>query len=368
MRQERLPEPAPAATVQGNAPGRRLGYQPQLDGVRAVAVLAVVAAHTGAPLFEAGSLGVDIFFVLSGFLITTLLVQEFDNNKRISLRHFYIRRALRLLPALVTVCVFTAVTFAIFRPFRADNTLIGVPASLFYVSSWLEEHFYLIWPVLIILVCRYFRPQIQLWVGGIFAVAVVYRALSDVAGATANRLYNSPDMRAEQLLGGCILAVLLINSRGDGSDRWRKTWGALCAASAVVLAFLVAVPNRYYSPRFDNGNPSTYYYNGVSTLITIASAVIIGHLTLWPASSMARLLSLRPLVWLGRRSYAVYLWHVPLFGLFFLPGQPDLLRFGVRILLIPATFAIAWASFRYIEAPILARRPRAANSKAWQDR
>jgi peptidoglycan/LPS O-acetylase OafA/YrhL len=350
-------------------------------------VLAVVASHTGANVFRGGAVGVDVFFVLSGFLITTLLVAEFDQYGRISIRNFYVRRLLRLFPALVAVLVFVSVTFPIFRPYLTGETMVGVPASLFYVSSWLrafdisqlgwlghtwslsvEEHFYLLWPMLLILICRRSRERLVCWVGLAFAAAATYRAVAEAAGASGNRLYNSPDMRAEQLLCGCLLAVILVGRTSDQFQPWlRRAFAILFAGSCVLLSALMAIPNRYVAPRLFSGSPSTYFQNGISTLIAVLSAVIIGHLFLWPASWVGRALSTRPLVWVGRRSYGIYLWDTVLLGLFYLKGEPNAIRWSVRFVMIFVCIGVAGLSYRFIETPFLAKRPRSV-ARASYDR
>ncbi len=358
-----------------------LGYQPQLDGLRALAVFAVVAAHTGIPTFKGGYMGVDIFFVLSGFLITTLLVQEYDKSNTISLISFYKRRALRLLPALVVVLMFVGITFPTFRPYLVDQTLPGIPASLFFVSSWIrafsisrlgwlghtwslsvEEHFYLVWPVLLLLTCKYARGKLLRLTCLLFVVSFAYRAVSDISGVSAPRLLNSPDMRAEQLLGGCLLAVFLLHVRPSClRPAMQRAQAVIFGLCVVFLVGVMAIPNKYYTVRYFEGTPITYYYNGLSTLITVASAVIIGYLVVLRTGWIAILLSSKPLVWLGRRSYGIYLWHVPLFGLFFLKGVPNSVRFPVRFALIFVSVFAASLSYRYIETPFL-RRGRSRDS------
>jgi len=173
---------------------------PSSTGCRGVAVLAVVAAHTGAPVFTGGALAIDVFFVLSGFLITTLLVEEYDRSQEISLRQFYLRRSLRIFPALIAVLVFVTAAFAIFRPFKAGETLAGVPASLFHVSSWLrafdvtqlgwlghtwslsvEEHYYIVWPLLVLVMCKY------AWRDPLRSVRSVRESCCPVLGKEDNR-------------------------------------------------------------------------------------------------------------------------------------------------------------------------------------
>ena len=345
-------------------PLRHFRYLPQLDGVRALAVAVVVLAHAQLPFAKGGGIGVDVFFVLSGYLITTLLLEEANRTGRISLPEFYRRRVRRLLPALLAVSAFTVVSFLIVRPFETNSTLLGVGASLVYMAAWLraydvstlgwfghtwslsiEEHFYLVWPLALLILVRKRVAHLKYWIVALFLLAVAYRTLSALAGASNNRLNNSPDLRAEQLLAGCALAALLFDYvRREGW--WDKVWLALVVVSLADLARWVVLPDL-----FGSGS-----YRTLSTVIGVESALIIGYLAVHPLSRLTSVLSLRPLVWTGRRSYAIYLWHLPLFGLLSLRGEPGAIRAGGRGAAVVLTFVAAWASFQWVERPFYRRR------------
>lgn len=344
---------------------RRFRYLPQLDGVRALAVAAVVATHAELPFARGGGIGVDVFFVLSGYLITTLLLKEFDATGTISMRAFYVRRARRLLPALWAVAAFSAVAFAIVRPFGAHDTLLGVLTSVLYVSCWfrafgvselgwfghtwslsVEEHFYLLWPPLVLLILRRGLAHVRRWVLVVLAVMVAYRLAWTLAGAPGARM-NGPDMRAEQLLAGCALAVLLMGGATAWSARWERLWTALVVLSIADLARTVVFPyayglrfSRYASPE----------------LVALESVLIVGYLVVHASGRLSGVLSHPALVWLGRRSYAIYLWHSPLFGLLGFKGHPAAIRMAGRGLAGILTLVAAWASFRWVESPFYRRR------------
>lgn len=359
------------------AVARAFHYLPQLDGVRAVAVAAVVASHAELSIAKGGGVGVDVFFVLSGYLITTLLLQEFDRDRTISMRHFYARRARRLLPALFAVAAISFVVFSIVRPYLTHDTLFGILTSVLYVSCWfrafgisqlgwfghtwslsVEEHFYLLWPPLLLLILRKGAANLRRWVLVALALAVAYRVGSAVLFDIGGSRMNGPDMRADQLLTGCALAVLLLGARGlatggaaatDGArfTRWERWWALAVAVSILDLARTVVFPNAY---------GLGFAKNAGTEVVALESAVMVAYLVCRTASPLTRLLSHRSLVWVGRRSYAIYLWHLPLFGLFALKGQPTSHRLLGRAVASGLTLVAAWASFRWVETPFYRRR------------
>lgn len=345
-------------------------YLPQLDGVRAIAVLAVLAEHAQLSFAVGGGVGVDLFFVLSGYLITTLLLQEFAATGTISLRSFYGRRIRRLLPALVAVAAFSFIAFSIVRPFETNATILGIVTSLLYISCWfrafgiselgwfghtwslsVEEHFYFFWPPLLLWICRRGIGNLRRWVLGLFALAVVYRVVTAATGASGARLKNSPDLRADQLLAGCALAVLLLGMRSYRAERWDKWWTMLVALSIADLARMVVFPFAF---------GLAWFRNASADVVAVEAAVIIGYLVVRNRSLLTRTLSHPSLVWLGRRSYAVYLWHLPLFGLLGFKGQPTPYRVGGRFAAVVLTFVAAWASFKWVESPLYKRRVEGA--------
>lgn len=355
-----------------------LQYLPQLDGVRAFAVVAVLLSHAQVPFTSGGGVGVDIFFVLSGFLITSLLLEEFADSGTISLRRFYIRRARRLLPALIVVAAVSAVAFLVVRPYKTPDTMAGIGASLVYASSWLrafhvsdlgwfghswslsvEEHFYIFWPLAVLLLCRKRPDRVGIWIGGAFVIAVLYHLAFVLAGASPERLINSPDLRAEQLLAGCGLAALVRSGFGAGRDgAWRRAGLVLTTVSVLDLARVVAFPNAFGGA----------WYRNASTVIALESAIIIGYLVRHAGSRLSAALSHSIPVWIGRRSYGIYLWHLPLLGLLSLRGQPESARVAGRVLAIALTFVAAWASFKWVESRIYRRRVEAEPSRLVRSR
>jgi peptidoglycan/LPS O-acetylase OafA/YrhL len=337
---------------------------PQLDGVRALAVLAVVGVHADLPFTLGGGVGVDIFFVLSGFLITTILVREVNGSGRIRLGAFYARRALRLFPALILVAAVTAIVWAAFpwAPMRSD-TLWGTLAAVTYTSSWVrafdlsglaymghawslsvEEHFYLVWPLLLLLFAR--TRRFRGLVLTVTAAAITYRVLADtLLDWSAERIYNGPDTRAEQLLIGCSLAVLLYRSH-----RRVGLGPALIAAGLLTAAVLVPIELTLIP--------------GGSTVAGVAAAVLIAHMVTDERSWLVRLLATPPLVWVGERSYGIYLWHRPIFGLLFGAGLAAPVMAGLGLAL---TLIIPALSYRFVEQPFLRMKRRYETAASPQD-
>jgi peptidoglycan/LPS O-acetylase OafA/YrhL len=338
-------------------------YSPALDGIRAIAVLAVMAYHSA--LVSGGYLGVDVFFVLSGFLITRLLLEERRSSGGVNLRNFYARRALRLLPALFAfLTVWTTAMLATGPPGDREYVVTCVAVVLFYVANWaaisgfpmvillhtwslaVEEQFYLAWPLVAGLLSLARRP---LWVAGALAAAAAATAgwrwyLADL-GASWGRIYMANDTHADGLLVGAAVAFLIADGGWRGRLR-RPELGAL--AGAILVSLLVATPLV------------PYYAHGVTMAVAVATAVVILDV-LAEMSWLRRLLGLRWLAATGRISYGLYLWHFPVFlywgALKLFSGEaPASLQ--VLVLAWATTFAAAGVSYIAVEAPALRYKAR----------
>lgn len=332
-------------------PERRIGI-PALDGVRAIAVALVLVGHGGIPGVAGGFLGVDIFFVLSGFLITSLLLDELSRTGRIDLTGFWIRRARRLLPALVLMVL----TVAAARELLPDRALAGLRgdaiAAFLWVANWrfvaeqtdyftqgappsplqhtwslgVEEQYYFVWPLLLIGVTlvlaararRYFR---RATVGGVRFTAFVIATLGALgsaaaaivltSAATRDRIYFGTDTRAQALLVGAAAAALLVRDWPSLNRGWcliRTRWGRRIARLLPVVGLAGLAALAHYA----TGSVRDFRY-GLLAAVAICAVVVVAPVALEQRGVVARILAWRPLVWLGTISYGVYLWHWPIF-------------------------------------------------------
>jgi peptidoglycan/LPS O-acetylase OafA/YrhL len=307
----------------------RLAYRPELDGLRGVAIALVVLFHFGQLPANAGRVGVTMFFVLSGYLITSLLLAEHRRDGRIALRAFYLRRVRRLLPALLTLVlvVFVAEVFT----GRLSRAMPGIIGATFYIANWMassgfdlrrlthtwslavEEQFYVWWPAVLIALLAW-RPR---WA---YAMALGGGLLVAFLGALGVRL---PIDRADPLLFGCALAFV-------GRLPW-PNW--LFTIGAVLLALLTIMP---IAPN--------QVVPGLLPVIGGASALLLTGVV--GGSALNAVLKWGPLMWLGRISYSLYLWHFPVaYG----SAYPK----PIGLLL---SFVLACVSYYVIEAKF--RRPR----------
>jgi peptidoglycan/LPS O-acetylase OafA/YrhL len=357
------------------APAGHLTYAPGLDGVRAFAVTAVVVFHLGATWLGGGFLGVDVFFVLSGFLITSILLTEFYARGRIDIKNFYLRRARRLLPALFTMlAVITLVTWVFARD-ELHRLRGDVIAALTYCTNWtqivwnrgyfdqlgrpsllqhlwslaVEEQFYLVWPLLLVgglaIGRRWLVPAIPVVLTG---VSLLLMASMFHVGVDPHRVYYGTDTHISPMLVGAAVAVVVVMRRHAGLAR-DTARGRAIADIAALIGFLglawACVKISYYSPGLYQGG---YLFIGIGSAALIYAAAHAGTIT-------ARLLGWAPLVWIGKRSYAIYLWHWPILMLT-RPGvdlhwpKPVIIVLQVAVILIASDL-----SFRYIERPIRSR-------------
>ncbi len=355
----------------------RLGYRPALDGLRALAVAAVVVFHLRETGLTGGFLGVDAFFVLSGFLITTLLVLEFRRRTSpsvpppsdgIGLVAFWGRRARRLLPALVLLMLAVAVVAAVvvstdeLRRLRGDGI-----AGLFYVANWrfiasgqsyfdlftgpspfrhlwslaIEEQFYLVWPLVTLACLRLARGRLRVLAAvsgvGIVASVALMAALFD--HDDPSRAYYGTDTHASPILVGVLLALVLID-RPETSARARAAFdvAAAVALAGVLAAFAFAHDT---SPRL---------YRGGLVVFAVAVAVVIAGVMRAPDGVVARLFSLRPLVLVGMISYGIYLWHWPVI-VYTTADRVGVSGFGLAVIRLALTLGIATASYVLVERP-----------------
>lgn len=367
-------------------PRYRLGSNiPGLDGMRGIAALAIVWFHIrshspGLHLLNGngGYLAVDAFFVMSGFLITALLLSEFERTETVSFKYFYARRALRLLPALFVVLTAVTVYCALDRQNPvARYTLHAVPWIIGYAGNWhmilhdrsqawvniliptwslaVEEQFYLLWPCVFLVVARHARSAT-----GRFLVAGFLLYLAAVEtwwrwhlmrhGANFIRLYYGSDTHSDGLIVGCALAFIL-----SGLLQYPRLMDRLKRPAAVMAVVATAsVPFLYLYA--DYSLAWSWLWTPVGC---VAAAAIVASLALGPPPVLSSILEHRAATWVGKRSYALYLWHFPIIvlsqGL-----HPGWARSNVvrDALLIAIPLAVAALSYRFVEQPFLRRKRR----------
>jgi peptidoglycan/LPS O-acetylase OafA/YrhL len=332
---------------------------PALDGIRGIAMILVLIHHQLIPLsLNGGFLGVDLFFVLSGFLITGLLLQEFEATNSVSLKNFYTRRVLRLAPAfliyLIAALIFTYEQHP--EEFARELKLVGL--SLVYLTNWrmalgwdysldptaiiwslsIEEQFYLVWPPLLLLLlsCRIKRSHIGVALGLVVVAVALHRAALWTNGAELNRMYYGTDTRADALFMGCLCAFL---AQHRLPAKVKSTLRILGLSAAVFLVYLISTVTF----------TGQFLYRGGYTLIALATGLLIWSINDCQQSWLARLLTFYPFRWFGLISYSLYLWHWLLLrnvSFYYLVGEWDAWAKFV------AAITIAASSFYLIEKRI----------------
>lgn len=435
---------APAAEVatEPELRGRevRFSYIPAFEGIRAIAVFGVLLYHGGAPLIVGGFLGVNMFFVLSGFLITSLLLGEWMKRLTIKLGQFWTRRARRLLPALLVMLIGVAIYARVFAtPGEFSSLRLDSLSTLFYVANWhfilsggnyfsqaaapspllhmwslsIEEQFYVIWPPVVLVLLglgHRLRPARRLW--PVLAVAIAGTLVSAWwmhhlydAGASIDRLYEGTDTRAQDLLVGAVLAIVLalwaqhrrrvatvgssspgrvhpsagtlgtvpprphrrdLHRRRGASPKPIEAWevatpwvrGVLQVLGWVGLVFVLVLWCRL-------DGPTAFLFNGGDLLVAVAVALVILAIVTAQSAPLAVALGNGLFRYLGKISYGTYLWHFPLF-LLLDAGRVHLYGLPLLVVRILATVAVATASYYLVEVPVRQGRMRTITEwRAW---
>jgi peptidoglycan/LPS O-acetylase OafA/YrhL len=351
-----------------------LGYRPELDGIRAIAVLAVMTAHSfliacGADLrlspivpilLKGGVFGVDIFFVLSGFLITSILLREYESFQRISFKKFYFRRTLRLLPAMMLLLAGCIIYVAVFQESNSSFGYRQILAATLYISNiyvmlgdgltlgmltqtWslsVEEQFYTVWPLaLLFLIKGYDKKTIFKSVAWIIAASWAFRCFlywqggiheSTILRLSANFFILS---RTDGLMCGA-LAAMYVAWKDDFKPVRQEVLSNIGLISATILgSVLLFAPST---------GPSVYYF--WYTAASIVTATLIVALMLAPIKAVQKGLSFAPLTWIGKISYVLYLFHVPIYVL--MPRE-FAIEFPIISFCIALTIAMGFAAISY---------------------
>ena len=350
---------------------------PGLDGLRAVAVLGVLAYHLGIAAIPGGFLGVSVFFTLSGYLISDLILTRTFKGE-FSLRSFWLARGRRLLPAMFLMLVAVMAWVTVIGPRQGDSFRQAAGTSSLYVNNWwqvtkkvsyfaqfdhpgvlnhlwslaVEEQFYIVWPLVLLVLARYVReidlrptrPRLALCILGLAAVSTVLMAVLFHPGSDPSRVYYGTDTRASGVLLGAALAIVappwLMRRRvAPGAVQSLTLIGAVGLAGLT----LMMLQTTEFSP---------FTYRGgfvVVDLLTLAVIIALVHpaRTIW-----AKVFAFEPLLWIGRRSYGIYLWHWPVFVL--TRPRADIALDGLPLLALrlALTFGIAELSYRFVEMPV----------------
>jgi peptidoglycan/LPS O-acetylase OafA/YrhL/lysophospholipase L1-like esterase len=347
-------------------------YMPGLDGLRALAVLAVIAYHEQLGWAPGGLLGVGIFFTLSGYLITDLLLGQWRASGRLNLADFWLRRARRLLPALFVMLAVVAAWVTVADRVQLASLRRAVAAAVTYSSNWyviiqhnsyfarfappfpldhlwslaVEEQFYLVWPWLVLLglCCLRTRragavrwlalPTLALGAASAAAMLLLYHP-----GLDPTRVYEGTDTRAFGLLTGAALAMVWPSRQPGSARKVRVLLDGTGIAGLAVIALMIWRVGQY----------SPFIYRGGLGLLSLAAAAVVAA-TACPGSLVGQALGCRPLRWIGVRSYGIYLWHYPVIVLTSPANSgEDLARAGLQV---AATIGLAALSWRFVEEPV----------------
>ncbi|MDQ1431274.1 MAG: hypothetical protein QOF40_1876, partial [Actinomycetota bacterium] len=346
--------------------GSRLPYLPGLDGVRALAALAVLFFHGGFSWARGGYLGVSLFFTLSGFLITRMLLAGYASEGRIDLLRFWAGRFRRLAPALlITLAAVIVVGPYLWDPTQRASLTGDVESSIAYVANWrfifsgnsyadlfrtaspvqhcwsiaIEEQFYLVFPIVMAVTLWATHGSRRALRNVLLGAAAISLALPFVL-ANHDRVYYGTDTRAFEILAGCLLAFSFLHRPRGAMRRW---WPVLGFTGLVVtVAAWMTVPQT-----------SGWLYRGGFALLAVVNVFVLrGAIVAGPVRS---LLSVRPLRLIGKISYGLYLYHWPIF-LWLDPVRVGVSGMPLFVLRMAVTFAVALASFVFVEMPIRERR------------
>ena len=353
---------------------------PGLDGLRGVAVLAVIAYHLKIDWASGGLLGVGVFFTLSGYLITDILLERWS-QRNLVLKDFWLARARRLLPALFVVLVVVMAWVAIGNPAQLSTLRGEAFASAFFISNWwfifqdvsyfeqfgppsplghiwslgVEEQFYIFWPWILLTGLAIFggsqahrrakreriQPRLAAATLVLAFISIILMVVLYSPGADSTRAYEGTDTRAFGLLIGAALAMVWPSRRliGKVSQQARNTLDVIGAIGLVSILVLIATTDEF----------SPFIYRGGLVLLSIATAMVVASVA-HPSSRMGRALGVTPLRWIGVRSYGIYLWQSPIILL----TTPALAGFSLprAVVQVGATFLIAALSWKFVEDPI----------------
>ncbi len=346
-------------------------YMPGLDGLRAIAVLAVIAYHLNLQWAPGGLLGVTMFFVLSGYLITDILLKQLGQNKTLDLKIFFYRRARRLLPAMFLMLAVVSLWLGFSDPARLSSLGGDIGSALLYISNWylifhevsyfesfgpaspfghlwslaVEEQFYLIWPLLLAVLVRFIpqRGKLALVTLGMIIASALAMLLLYEPGADPSRVYYGTDTRSFALLLGALLAIVWPSRKLSAtiSARSRYVIDAIGAAGLVVTLLMIATAGEY----------DPFLYQGGMVLLSVATAATVAALA-HPASRLASLIGSKAFTWFGVRSYGIYLYHYPIIVLTTPAAESAELHPLRAVIQLALTLIVAELSWRYIEEPI----------------
>ena len=354
---------------------RGIQYIPAIDGLRAIAVMAVIFYHLGFDWIPGGFLGVDLFFVISGYVITRLLLDSIERSGGLDLRAFYLARLRRLLPALIFMLVTTAIAVGIWAPDTIKRFLIDTPFALTGSMNWwlvgrhldyfeaigrpsllqhtwslaVEAQFYLVWPLILLLILKFFGKKrisiVALTIAAISGITLMLVSFSLDASnaASVSHVYFGTDTHSIGLFLGAALAVSWIpqNFKTEVSKKAQDFIDGIGVFGFIgILATFLLI---------DESNPALYKI--AFPLAGLFAAAIITSIV-HPASRFSPLLQNRVLLWIGERSYAIYLWHWVIFQV----TRPEVdlagaswAMYSLRILIV---FALADISLRFVELPV----------------
>lgn len=354
-------------------------YMPGLDGLRAIAVLGIIIYHLNKQWLTGGFLGVDTFFVISGYLITSLLLKEYDDTGIIKLKSFWIRRLKRLLPAVIVLLMVVGTATLLLKSDNIIRVKHDIIAAIFYVSNWwyiakdvnyfeqfsfmplkhlwslaIEEQFYIFFPVILVTLLLTIKKRYKIgfifWGVSIISLGLMMFIYS--INGDHSRVYFGTDTRLQTLLLGVILAFLWppFKLKNDPPKVVKYVIDSIGSLSFIVLILLFFIINDETNWIYDGG----FYLISILTLFIIASVV---HPSTW----IAKIFSNPVLVFIGKRSYSLYLWHFAVISFvhsYYVDGQIPVYVYFIDISL---TIIFAELSYRFIETPFRKEGIKALN-------